>query len=207
MSRVDTLPAQISMEQPLSITEVLANAKPGEVASTQALIPLVYNELRALAGSYLKKERAHTLQPTALVHEAFLKMVGNHREWAGKDHFKAVAAKAMRQVLVDHYRMGSAAKRGGKGEERARAVDVTIENFAQPQQATRDIDVQQLDELLTMLAKSSPRVATIAEMRLFGGMEVEQIARVMGVSDMTIKRDWQVARAWLAAKVLEQAGG
>ncbi len=188
------------MHTPASITEVLANARPGEPSSTDMLIPLVYDELRMLAASYLKRDDAYTLQPTALVHEAFIKLVGRDREWAGMDHFKAVAAKAMRQVLVDRYRARSAIKRGGT--DRQRAVGVSIESLG-VESATLDMQVQHLDELLTLLAQSSPRVANIAEMRLFGGMEIEQMARVLGVSEMTVKRDWQVARAWLAAKVQE----
>lgn len=188
------------MPQPNSIADVLANAKPGDPSSTEMLIPLVYDELRVLAANFLKRESSHTLQPTALVHEAFMKLVGRDRAWTGQDHFKAVAAKAMRQVLVDRYRARTSQKRGGT--EQVRDVDVSIESVGSDA-STLDVQVQHLDELLKLLAASSPRVASIAEMRLFGGMEVEQIARVMGLSEMTIKRDWQVARAWLAAKVQE----
>jgi RNA polymerase sigma-70 factor (ECF subfamily) len=179
-----------------SVADILANAEPGDERSMNELLPLVYKELRALASSYLDRpgDAAHTLQPTALVHEAFIKMVGDDRQWSGREHFMAVAAKAMRQVLVDHWRKKSAEKRGGGAQQ------VSISGLS-AEGAIDDVRVLELDDLLQQLAKADPRSARVAEMRLFGGMEQEQIARVLGVSRMTITTDWQFARAWLAARM------
>jgi RNA polymerase sigma factor (TIGR02999 family) len=187
----------------LSVTDILSNAQPGDQRSMDSLVPLVYDELKLLAARQLNKGgaagRAHTLQPTALVHEAFLKMIGNDKGWSGRDHFMAVAATAMRQVLVDHARRKGAGKRGG-GMGRA---DISVDGLSADDNAhgSREMQVIELDDLLTELARSSERAARVAEMRLFGGMEQEQIARVLGIARMTVNRDWQVARAWLAGKM------
>lgn len=213
------------MQERFSVGELLSKITPGDEESIAKLLPLVYAELKMLAARQLAHEsgggRAHTLQPTALVHEAFLKLVGSDKAWAGgggRDHFLAIAARAMRQVLVDHARKRTADKRGG-GMPRA---DLTIEAMgeieAKPNAGgaraagigvgrgmtgamTREFRVVELDALLTELSGSNERVARVAEMRLFGGMELEQIATAMGLSRMTIVREWQLARAWLAAKV------
>jgi len=182
---------------------MLSNAAAGDERSMAELLPLVYAELKALAGSYLNKhreERSHTLQPTALVHEAFLKMVGAEKKggW-GREHFMAVAATAMRQVLVDHARRRGADKRGGAhaGER------VSISGVAGTESATQEMQILELHELLAELARLNARAARVAEMRLFGGMTPEQMAQVIGVSRMTIDRDWELARAWLAGKMTE----
>lgn len=184
------------MTQGFSMNEVLANAQPGDDDSVSKLLPLVYAELKALAGSFLQGRPGHTLQPTALVHEAYVKLVSKDREWAGRDHFVATAARAMRQVLVDHARGKNRDKRGG-GMRRA---DITMESIADApgRDGSRELRVLELDELLTTLAQDDPRAARVAEMRLFGGMEQDQIARVLGVSRKTVTTDWQFARAWLA---------
>lgn len=189
-----------------SITDTLARATAGDSHSLDTLVPLVYAELRALAAKYLQGERSHTLQPTALVHEAFLKMVGNDDGWSGKDHFKAVAARAMRQVLVDHARARNTIKRGGNGGRADFSVDLLAGDAADLGH-TREMQVEELDQLLTGLAQVSSRLANIAEMRLFGGMESEQMARVTGQSVKTIQRDWKLARAWLAGKIKERNSG
>ena len=188
----------------ISLADILspAHSSGGDERSMDSLLPLVYDELRLLAARQLGRAgndgRIHTLQPTALVHEAFLKMNGADKQWSGRDHFMAVAAKAMRQVLVDHSRRKSAEKRGG-GAARA---DISVDGLsADGAGSSREVRVIELDDLLTELARSSERAARVAEMRLFGGMEQDQIARVLGVARMTVHRDWQVARAWLAAKV------
>ncbi|MFN0132659.1 MAG: ECF-type sigma factor [Phycisphaerales bacterium] len=190
----------------ISVTDLLSNAQPGDARSMAALLPLVYEELRKLASGYLDRHgassgRSHTLQPTALVHEAFLKMVGDDKQWSARDHFMAVAATAMRQVLVDHSRRKNE-KRGGGDTARQRA-DISVEGLSADggQGASREMRVVELDDLLTELARSSERAARVAELRLFGGMEQDQMARVLGVSRMTVHRDWLVARAWLAAKM------
>lgn len=184
--------------------ELLSSAKPGDDDAVAKLLPVVYAELKALAGSFLQGRPGHTLQPTALVHEAYMKLVAKDRDWAGRDHFVATAARAMRQVLVDHARGKNRDKRGG-GAARA---DINIETVADAPSgrarggagggASREMRVLELDELLTRLARDDERAARVAEMRLFGGMEQEQIARVLGVSRMTVTTDWQFARAWLA---------
>jgi RNA polymerase sigma factor (TIGR02999 family) len=197
------------VDRKISVASILSSATPGDAKSMESLIPLVYAELKLLAARQLGKAgqdgRAHTLQPTALVHEAFLKMVGGDREWAGRDHFMAVAATAMRQVLVDHARRKSADKRGGG---RARA-DVSVEALPAEGDApgAREARVLDLNDLLTELAGSSERAAKVAEMRLFGGMEQEQIARVLGVARMTVHRDWLVARAFLAGRMDDGRAG
>ena len=193
----------LQLQQYPGLGEILSNATPGDDKTFQALLPKVYAELRALAGSYLAGQAAHTLQPTALVHEAFIKMIGQDRQWTGRDHFMAVAARAMRQVLVDHARRAGATKRGGG----AAKADINIEVLAtEPGGHTRELRVIELDELLNELARSDERAARGAEMRLFGGMEQDQIARVQGVSRTVVTTDWQFARAWLAAKVREKPG-
>lgn len=168
------------------------------------LLPLVYAELRALAGSYLNKHRggdgrSHTLQPTALVHEAYMKMVDPAKRY-GREHFMAVAATAMRQVLVDHARKKGAEKRGGKADGGPAAERVSISGISGAKD--QEMQILELHELLAEFAKLSERAGRIAEMRLFGGMTPEQMATVLGVSRMTVDRDWELARAWLAGKMI-----
>lgn len=189
------------MRATFSVVEMLGGLNPGDEGSTKALLPLVYAELRALAGSYLESRPAHTLQPTALVHEAYMKMVGNDRQWAGHDHFMAVAAVAMRQVLVDHARKKNTAKRAGAGGRHGGRADISIDGLPDGSGgSTREVRVLELHELLSALAKADPRAARGAEMRLFGGMDQEQIARVLGISRTLVTTDWHFARAWLASK-------
>lgn len=185
--------------------------KPDATASMEALLPLVYAELRLLAGKYLHGDRAHTLQPTALVHEAFVKLAGgagtegasaakagggSSPQWRGRDHFMAVASIAMRQVLVDHARRKTADKRGGG----AKRLPLCITDLADDTPC-RDLQVVQLDELLAKLARADARAARVAEMRLFGGMQLEQIGRALDVSRSQVSSDWRFARAWLAGKI------
>ena len=184
-----------------SVSDLLSNAASGDERSMAELLPLVYAELRALAGSYLSKHRdgdgrSHTLQPTALVHEAYMKMVDPGKRY-GREHFMAVAATAMRQVLVDHARKKGTEKRGGDRDR------VSISGLAGAAEATREMQVLELHELLAELARMHARAARVAEMRLFGGMTPEQMAAVIGVSRMTVDRDWELARAWLAGKMTE----
>lgn len=195
---------------------MLSKAEPGDERSMAALLPLVYAELKLLAAKHLGRDlrggKTPTLQPTALVHEAFLKMVDDDKEWSGRDHFMAVAATAMRQVLVDYARRKNAIKRGGdarRGEtlngEGVRPVHIeAIVGDIDGGLGTSELQVIELDDLLRELAKASERAARVAEMRLFGGMDQDQVARVLGVSRMTIHRDWQVARAWLAAQLQDR---
>jgi RNA polymerase sigma-70 factor, ECF subfamily len=171
----------------------------GDDASMRELLPMVYEELRELAKHYLTTpgERAMTLQPTALVHEAYLKMGSADKRWSGRDHFMAVASIAMRQVLVDHARRKKADKRGG-GVAR---VDISVEGMGEDQESSRALRVLELHDLLTRLAQLDERAAQIASMRLFGGMSQDQIANVLDVSRVTVTTDWRFARAWLASRV------
>ena len=175
------------------VTSVLAQLSAGDPVAAERLLPLVYEELRALAGHYFKKQRSdHTLQPTALVHEAYLKLVGQERpEWQSRAHFLAVAATAMRQILINHARDRKAAKRGGSDRHR-----ITLDR-ALAAVESGVVDVIDLDDSISRLAALSQRQARVVELRIFGGWTVEEAAHVLGVGPTTIKTDWQFAKAWL----------
>jgi RNA polymerase sigma factor (TIGR02999 family) len=179
-----------------NVSQVLDDMKNGDQRAADKLLPLVYDEFRALARHYLAQERAnHTLQPTALVHEAYMKLVDQTRvDWQGRSHFFAVAAQAMRRILVDHARSRQRDKRGGG---RARVV-LDEEVALSPQ---KDEDVLALDEALQRLAKLDPRQAKVVELRFFGGMNVEEVAQALGVSKRTVEGDWTFARAWLSKEL------
>jgi len=175
--------------------EFLRELARGRELDSGELLDAVYQELRGLADQYLARERAdHTLQPTALVHEAYLRITnrkdGDKPEWADRNHFFATAARAMRNVLVDHARTKQRDKRGG-GWKR---VELD-EDLAFADGETLDLVV--LDRLLNELAELSPRQAEIIELRFFGGLEVSAVAELLGVSEGTVARDWRFARAWL----------
>jgi RNA polymerase sigma factor (TIGR02999 family) len=164
----------------------------GDHEALEELMPLVYDELRRLAGHYLRQERNdHTLQSTALVHEAYLRLAGqNPPQWQNRAHFFGIAAHLMRQILVEHARGRGAAKRGGG------AFRVTLtEAIAAPDQL--DIDVVELDKALTSLAELDQQQSKIVELRFFGGLTIEDTSEVLGISPATVKRDWTIARAWL----------
>jgi RNA polymerase sigma-70 factor, ECF subfamily len=159
-------------------------------------MPLVYGELRRLAQSYLRRERSdHTLQATALVHEAYLRLVEqNDVQWSSRGHFFAITAQAMRRILVDHARGHQAAKRGGEGEK------IPIEDaFALSND--RPDKFLALDESLSRLAEVDSRQEKIVELRVFAGMSVEEIAEVLQISPATVKRDWTMAKAWLSLEL------
>lgn len=178
-----------------SVTEILTRAGSGDEQAVAQLLPLVYEELRRLARSYLGSERSgHTLQATALVHEAYVRLIGSDQVWTGRAHFMAVAAVAMRRVLVDHARRRKADKRGGD------AARLEL-NDADAAEYRRDIKVLELDDLLEKLARLDPRRARVVELKFFAGMTNEQIAEVMGIARSTAAEDWAVARAWLAAEM------
>ncbi len=162
-------------------------------STTDQLLPLVYAELRRLARGYMRRERAgSTLQPTALVHEAYLRMAEIRRiDWRGRTHFFAVAATQMRRILVEHARAANRQKRG------ANAVRLDLSD-ASSFTDELSIDLLAIDEALERLACRSPRQSEVAQLRLFAGMAVPEIAAVVGVSERTVKQDWKVARAWLA---------
>jgi RNA polymerase sigma factor (TIGR02999 family) len=171
---------------------LLVRWREGDREALEALMPLVYDELRRLAHYYLRQERSdHTLQSTALVHEAYLRLAGqNPPQWQNRAHFFGIAAHIMRQILVEYARGRSTAKRGG-GAFRL-ALDDAI---ALPQQL--DVDVVELDKALTGLAEFDPQQSRIVELRFFAGLTIEDTSEVLGISPATVKRDWVTARAWL----------
>jgi RNA polymerase sigma-70 factor, ECF subfamily len=164
-------------------------------AAANRLLELVYDDLKALAASHLKKESpTHTLQPTALAHEAFMVLIDQSRvDWKGRSHFLAIASQAMRRILIDHARGRDRQKRGG-GWKR-----VAIQDGGEPAAAApaSDIDIEALDDALSKLADVDERQARIVEMRYLGGMTVEEVAEALGVSKRTVEGDWTMARAWL----------
>lgn len=159
-------------------------------------MPLVYDELRYLASRYLKHERSdHTLQTTALVHEAYIRLIDQHQvTWQNRAHFFGVAAQMMRRILVDHARGQHADKRGGGAQKLS--LDEAI-GLAQE----REVDLIALDEALTTLATLDPQQSLIVEMRFFGGLSVEEVAEALSISRSTVKRDWSMAKAWLLLQI------
>jgi RNA polymerase sigma factor (TIGR02999 family) len=177
---------------PGEITQLLVKARKGDRQAESALVPLVYDELRRLARRYMRHERPdHTLQPTALVNEAYLRLV-EQREitWQNRAHFFGVAAQLMRRILVDHARARLAQKRGGAQQEIS--LDVAIAFF--PAQSEQFLA---LNEALDRLSQLDPRQVRIVELKFFGGLTDEEVAEVLAISPRTVKRDWGVARAWL----------
>ena len=175
------------------ITQLLVDWGKGDQAALEKLMPLVYSELRRLASNYLRRERAeHTLQPKALVNEAYLKLVHQkNAKWQNRAHFFGISAQLMRRILVDHARQHQAVKRGGSGQKR---ISITsVEKFAkQP-----EVDLLALNEALDELAKMDPQQSRIVEMKFFGGLSIEEIAEVLSIGHATVERDWKLARAWL----------
>jgi RNA polymerase sigma-70 factor (ECF subfamily) len=164
--------------------------------SLESLLPVVYQELRRLAASYLRRERpGQTLQPTALVHEAYLRLLKDRPDrWQNRAHFCAIAAHSMRQILIERARARGALKRGGGGPR------VTLDE-ALIAGGERSIDLVALDEALERLAQFDPEQARLVELRFFGGLTVEETAEAMDISPATVKRHWAVARAWLAREL------
>jgi RNA polymerase sigma-70 factor (ECF subfamily) len=174
---------------------LLQRASQGDRRAASQLMPLVYDELRRLAAGYVRRERrGQTLQPTALVHEAYLRLVKpGDRPWTGRTHFLAIAALSMRQVLVDKARRRAAAKRGGAAQQR-----ITLDDALLPAPNPGDgVDLVALDTALTELATIDPLHARIVELRYFGGLTIEETAEAVELSPATVKRHWTVARAWL----------
>lgn len=185
----------ISSSDAKQVTRLLQNLNEGNVGAADELIPLVYSELRKLAAHYLKSEReGHTLQPTALVHEAFLRLVEQETEWQNRNHFFAMAANLMRRILVDYARGHKAEKRGAAAEKIA-LEDAFV--FVKEKPA----EMIALDEALEELAKIDPRRAKVVELRFFGGLSNEDIAQVLNVHSNTVLRDWKLARAWLKTQI------
>ena len=179
------------------VTRVLSAIEAGDPQAAEQLLPLVYDELRRLAARRLSSEGpGHTLQPTALVHEAYLKLVGAdpQQPWNGRVHFFAAAAEAMRRILIDHARRKHRARRGG-GKKRVELGDMDdIETVTGRGQAD---ELLALDEALTRLAVADPRRAELVRLRYFAGLTLEQVAELLGISRATADRHWAFARAWL----------
>ena len=177
---------------PDEVTLMLIRWSNGERDALDQLIPVVYGELRKLARRALGRERRdHTLQPTALVHEAYMRLVDQRSvNWQNRAHFFAIASQAMRRIVVDHARRHNALKRGGDN------LKVELE-AAMLLPGAKDVDVVKLDDALTALAAFDPHQSRIVELRFFGGLSIEQTAEVIGISPATVKRDWSMAKAWL----------
>jgi RNA polymerase sigma factor (TIGR02999 family) len=167
----------------------------------EALLPLVYDELRRLAHHHLRNERPdHTLQSTALVHEAYFRLVGQDLpEWESRAHFFAIAAQLMRQILVDYARRRRASKRGSG------VCMLTLDDaVALPRR--KDVDVVALDDALNTLAEVDPRQSRVVELRFFAGLSLEETSEVMGIATATVQRDWTAARAWLHREISRRPG-
>jgi len=182
----------LGQESSSPVTELLVRWRAGDQLALDALMPLVYGELRRLAQHYLRKERSdHTLQSTALVHEAYMRLAGQAPpEWQNRAHFFGIAAHIMRQILVEHARGRGAAKRGGN------ALRMELdESLALAQE--NDVDVIALDRALQQLSELDAQQGRIVELRFFAGLTIEDTSEVLGISVATVKRDWVTARAWL----------
>jgi RNA polymerase sigma factor (TIGR02999 family) len=179
------------------ILTLVEEARKGVPNAAARLLPLVYEDLRRIAGGMIRGERvSHTLQPTALVNEACLKLMGGEdRAWEGREHFLAVAAIAMRQVLVNHARSRNALKRGGHGDR------VTLFDPVDVRAKSEDVDILALEEVLRELEQEDPQIARLIELRYFAGMNLAQAAIVMEVSERTLNRLWRAARAELATRL------
>ena len=176
------------------ITRLLREWQGGSAEALNRLIPLVYDELHTLASRYLSRERRdHTLQATALVNEAYVKLAGQQVDWQNRAHFFGIAAQLMRRILVDHARRDHRVKRGGH------ALHVSLDDAdpSSPKAPVDAIDAYALDRALSRLEAIDPQQGRVVELRYFGGLTIEEAALVMGLSAPTIKRDWAVARAWL----------
>jgi RNA polymerase sigma factor (TIGR02999 family) len=178
----------------VSADDLLARLRDGDNQAAEELFPRVYRQLRALAGGYLRGRAGHTLSPTALVHEAFLKLVKHADGYRDHAHFVAVAATAMRQILINHARDAVAKKRGGKGRER-----VTLSGLAEDDRDA--VDALAVDELLRELETLDPRQAKLVELRVFGGLTEDEIATVLEVSVRTVQKDWRRVKAWILERL------
>lgn len=174
------------------ITQLLVSWSDGDQQSLEKLIPLVYDALHKIAANYLRRERdSHTLQTTSLVHEAYLKLVDQNRvQWQNRAHFFAIAAQAMRRILIHHARKVAAQKRGGGLKK------VTLDDGSSPS-LDQNENLIALDDALKRLAEIDPQQSEVVELRYFGGLTVEETAEVLKISPRTVKREWAMARAWL----------
>jgi RNA polymerase sigma-70 factor (ECF subfamily) len=180
-----------------AVTELLIEAGRGDAGARERMLPLVYEELRRIAGSYMAGERHdHTLQPTALVHEAYMRLVDQRRvDWRNRAQFVGLAATMMRRILLNHARDRVAAKRGGEG--RRVTMSVAADLLAEP-----DLDMISLHDALDRLTAIDPRKGQVVELKFFGGLTTPEIAELLQLSPATVERDWTFARAWLADVLL-----
>lgn len=176
------------------VTRLLGAIRAGDASAPEQLLPLVYDDLRRLARSYFRNERTeHTLQPTALVHEAYLRLVDwENVSWQNRAHFFSVAAEVMRKVLIDHARKRNAAKRSGERILLEETLSLSSE---------KEIEVLRLEEALASLEKTDPRQAKIVELRFFGGLSISETAYVLGVSETTVRREWTFTKAWFKCEL------
>jgi RNA polymerase sigma factor (TIGR02999 family) len=190
------------MPEQLDLNQALRHASEGDRASLDVILPLVYEELRRLAESHLQRERPdHTLQATALVHEAYLKMIDQTRvQWHDRAHFFALASQAIRRILVDHARGRHRKKRVGDRQRLSLNEEVAADS-GRSSGASDELDLLDLDAALERLAREHPEKARIVEMRFFGGLTTEECADVLGVTTRTVERHWAYARAWLYREI------
>ncbi len=181
------------------VTELLRAMSAGDAGAAETLLPLVYNELHRLAKSYMRRERAeHTLQATALINEAYLRLAQQEVDWQGRDHFIGLAANVMQRVLVDYARAHKAEIRGGGLQRVEMHDDLAIS-------PDRLDEVILMDDALQQLAKSNPRQAHVVELRYFGGLSIEEIGGLLGIAPRSVKRDWALARIWLFHRLRPEA--
>ena len=190
--------ASLSPASPREVTQLLVDWSNGDQAALDKLMPLVYEELHRMAKRHLGREHpGHTLQTSALVNEAYLRLIDQRSvRWQNRAHFFAIAARLMRRILVDHARRRDAQKRAGS------QIHLTLERTVVPAKQS-DVDVLAIDEALTRLAAVDRQQAQIVELRFFSGLSVEETATALGISPRTVKRDWSVARAWLRREIGE----
>jgi len=189
------------------VTQLLLRWRAGDEAALAALLPLVYEELRSLARRHLRHERgSHTLQRTALVHEAFLRIVDQKQvDWESRTQFYGIASQMMRRVLVDHARRRAAAKRGDGAPHVDLDVVLQDEGAGLPPGRQAEIDFAAIDDALKRLEALDPQQGKLVELRFFGGLSIKETADVIGVSPATVKREWAIARAWLQREIMAGA--
>jgi RNA polymerase sigma factor (TIGR02999 family) len=187
-----------------NVTQLLFRWGDGDRTALDSLMPIVYHELRRLASAYLRRERpGHTLQPTALVNEVYLRLVDQKSaRWQNRAQFYGVAAQLMRRILVDHARQHQAVKRGGSGQERLSITSADQFGAKQPPSPPA-VDLLALHEALNELETMDPQQARIVELKFFGGLSIEETVEVLGIGHATVERDWKMARAWLRRKLQE----
>lgn len=181
------------------VTRILQALKEGKPEASEKLLPLVYDELRRLASGYMRRERPdHTLQATELVHEAYLRIIDQTQvDWKDRAHFFGIASRLMRQILVDHARARKAEKRGG-GMTRLALDEAT--SFANK----TDVDLIALDDALKTLSTFDEQQCKVVEMRFFGGLTIEETSEALGISPSTVKREWDLAKAWLRREIVQE---